>query len=381
MPTSTALPCSREGARWSSPTTTAPMPRPSTSTADGVEIAAIVDLRPDGEGDDVAEAREAGLNVLRGHAVVDTGGRRRVSRAWIARLDDDGSPVGPATAMPCDLIAMSGGWNPAAHLFSQSGGKLRYDEALRGFLPERSPQAVRCAGAVNGAVDTEDCIREGRDAGTGETATAVERPGRPGKGPLWLVPARSEGSGGKAFRRFPERRDLGRHRAGGARGLRIGRAPEALHDPRHGHRPGQDRERARARDPRGHPRRADPRGGHDHLPPALRAGHVRRHRRAGRGASRRPGAPDADSRMARRERRRLRGRGPVEAAVLLPAAGRGEGRRGGSGVPGGARRRRHHGREHARQDPGLRSRREGVPQPRLHQRLGPARSRGAAATG
>ena len=50
----------------------------------GVEIAAIVDFRPDGEGKQRAEAREAGLNILSGHAVVDTAGRRRVRAACVA---------------------------------------------------------------------------------------------------------------------------------------------------------------------------------------------------------------------------------------------------------------------------------------------------------
>ena len=163
----------------------------------GVEIAVVVDLRPEEEAP--PEGQEAGFEILRGHAVVDTAGRRRVHAAHIARLDGDGSLAGPVRALPCDLIAMSGGWNPAAHLFSQSGGKLRYDEALRGFLPERSPQAVRCAGAVNGALDTEACIREGRDAGAGEAARAARWPGRPAKGPLWLVPARTKAREARRF--------------------------------------------------------------------------------------------------------------------------------------------------------------------------------------
>ncbi len=163
----------------------------------GVEIAAVVDLRPESE--EPPGWREAGLGILRGHAVVDTAGRRRVRAAQVARLDGDGSLAGPVRALPCDLIAMSGGWNPAAHLFSQSGGKLRYDEAFRGFLPERSPQAVRCVGAVNGALDTAACVREGRDAGTGEAAGAAHPPGRPAKGPPWLVPARAKAGEARRF--------------------------------------------------------------------------------------------------------------------------------------------------------------------------------------
>ncbi len=161
----------------------------------GVDIAAMVDLRPGAEAP--REAREAGFEILRGYAVVDTAGRRRVRAAYVAPIEGDGSPTGKVRALPCDLIAMSGGWNPAVHLFSQSGGKLRYDEALRGFLPERSPQAVRCAGAVNGALETEDCIAEGRAAGAGEPA--APRPARQAARSLWAVPARSRAGEARRF--------------------------------------------------------------------------------------------------------------------------------------------------------------------------------------
>ena len=163
----------------------------------GVEIAAIVDLRPDEESRQRMEAREAGLDTLVGHAVVDTGGRRRVRTAHVARLDADGSLAGPVSALPCDLIAMSGGWSPAVHLFSQSGGKLRYDEAIRGFLPDSSPEAVRCVGAANGAFDTASCIAEGHAAGAGKPAPS--RPVRPAGRTLWTVPARSRAGEARRF--------------------------------------------------------------------------------------------------------------------------------------------------------------------------------------
>ena len=163
----------------------------------GVEIAAIVDLRSDGEGKQRAEARETGLNILSGHAVVDTAGRRRVRAACVSRLNDDGSPARTVGSLPCDLIAMSGGWSPAVHLFSQSGGKLRYDEAARAFLPDVSPQAARCAGASNGAFDTASCIAEGRAAGAGEPG--APRSVRPAARASWAVPARSRAGEARRF--------------------------------------------------------------------------------------------------------------------------------------------------------------------------------------
>ena len=43
----------------------------------------------------------------------------------------------------CDLLCVSGGFNPAVHLFSQVGGRLRYDERLACFVPGEGPSADR----------------------------------------------------------------------------------------------------------------------------------------------------------------------------------------------------------------------------------------------
>ncbi len=168
----------------------------------GIEIAAVVDLRQD-EAAPAAAARAAGVEVLQGQAVVDTAGRRRVRSAHVAPLGADGAIAGPGRSLDCDLIAMSGGWNPAVHLHSQSGGKLRYDEALRGFVPVGSLQRLRSAGAVNGATDTISCIREGRaaagaasnDSDIAEAAVAAEAP----PVALLLVPARTAGGEARRF--------------------------------------------------------------------------------------------------------------------------------------------------------------------------------------
>ena len=165
----------------------------------GVDIAAIVDHRSDGEGPNEAEARKSGLNILKGHAVVDSDGRRRVRVAHVAPLDDGGSPSRPVRSLSCDLIAMSGGWSPAAHLFSQSGGSLRYDEAARAFLPDRTRQEVRCVGAANGVADTESCIAEGRAAGEGEPLDVAAAPAQAAAHAPWAVPARSRAAEARCF--------------------------------------------------------------------------------------------------------------------------------------------------------------------------------------
>ncbi len=142
----------------------------------GIQIAAIVDSRPGGDGPAQRRAEAAGLQVLPGHAIVDTTGRHRVRSALVAKISADGTPTGATRRLKCDLIAMSGGWNPAVHLFSQSGGRLRHDETTGGFLPDSARQEVVCAGAAGGAVDTAACIEQGRQAGQGEPATASPAP-------------------------------------------------------------------------------------------------------------------------------------------------------------------------------------------------------------
>ncbi len=176
----------------------------------GVTVAAIVDLRANAAGPAPAAARAAGLTVLQGHAVVDTTGGKRVRSAKVAPLGADGALAGPAQQIACDLIAMSGGWNPAVHLFSQSTGKLRFDQGLASFVPDHSPQAVRAAGAAAGRMDTGAAIRDGHDAGSAAAADtghapaadAPDPPDAPAEAPLapqWLVPAPGAAAAAKRF--------------------------------------------------------------------------------------------------------------------------------------------------------------------------------------
>ena len=165
----------------------------------GVEIVAVADLRTDGEGSASRSALEAGLNVLHGHAVVDTRGRRRVRAAHIARIGLDGTLGGPVRSLDCDLVLMSGGWSPVVHLFSQSGGSLRYDETLGGILPNAARQKVCCVGSVNGVMDTASCVLEGRRAGMEEAGAPAEAPKQAPIGAPWRVPARTSADEARCF--------------------------------------------------------------------------------------------------------------------------------------------------------------------------------------
>ena len=170
----------------------------------GVVVAAIADLREKADGEWPQMARKAGLRVETGATIVGSRGRLRVSHALIAKRWSDGSP-GPGEAIPCDLIAMSGGWTPSVHLFSQSRGKLAYDDARQAFLPDVSAQAQRSAGACRGLFALSEALADGASAGAAAAGAPTPAPlsveGAPAAqgGFLGLAPTRGDPSRAKAF--------------------------------------------------------------------------------------------------------------------------------------------------------------------------------------
>ncbi|MFF4275172.1 sarcosine oxidase subunit delta family protein [Streptomyces sp. NPDC001536] len=142
--------------------------------AAGVDIAAIVDTRPD-PGEWAQRARQAGIEVLPGHAVTGTEGEPRLTAVTVAPYGDSAGQ----REFAADLLLVSGGWNPVAHLYSQAGGKLRYDETLGSFVPDACRQTVEVVGSANGTLDTADVLAHGAAAG----ARAIEAEGYTSQAP------------------------------------------------------------------------------------------------------------------------------------------------------------------------------------------------------
>lgn len=138
----------------------------------GAEISAIVDLRRNLSGELLQMAAKRGLPIYAGSAIVGTKGRCRVTSADIRSIDEAGEISSTANWVDCDLIASSCGWAPNVALFSQSRGKLYYDENLQAFRPGTSWQKERSVGAANGSYELQDCLDEGRKAGAAAAADA-----------------------------------------------------------------------------------------------------------------------------------------------------------------------------------------------------------------
>jgi sarcosine oxidase subunit alpha len=139
----------------------------------GVMVPAVVDIRPEPTGELPAQATAAGIEVIDGSAVTAVHGARGVSALDVMALNDWGDGVtGQARRIECDVVASSGGWNPAVHLHSHAGGKARFDEERGIFLPGDTLQACRSVGAANGAFALADCLEGGFAAGKAAAADA-----------------------------------------------------------------------------------------------------------------------------------------------------------------------------------------------------------------
>jgi sarcosine oxidase, subunit alpha len=174
--------------------------------AAGVEIAAIADLRADVSGALPSAARAAGINVVTRSTVIGTKGNLRVKSISLGRVHE--GRVESTGHIACDVVLMSGGYTPSVHLFSQSRGKLKWDEELQAFIPERSSERERSAGACRGIAGLGEVLADGAAAGSAaaelppgtnsQTHYSVDAPAR-GRIPYLGVLPQSATATGKAF--------------------------------------------------------------------------------------------------------------------------------------------------------------------------------------
>lgn len=133
--------------------------------AAGLHVAAIADTRAAAAGPLPQAARELGLPVQAGATVLGTHGGRRVRAVTLARLDDAGALVSRSKqTIPCDLLLMSGGFTPDVHLFSQSRGRLAWQEDLQAFVPAAPAERTHSAGACRGVPGLASALEDGAAA-------------------------------------------------------------------------------------------------------------------------------------------------------------------------------------------------------------------------
>jgi sarcosine oxidase subunit alpha len=166
----------------------------------GVTVAALIDARKSASRRAQAAAETAQARYLSGATIQQVRGGHGVRGVVV------GDASGKTQRFACDLVAVSGGWNPAVNLTTHLNGKPQWSDALSALVPGALPPGMRVAGAASGSFSLGACLAEGHDAGRaaaaecgfaaparGAPAVADEAGATPS--PLWQV----ANGRGKAF--------------------------------------------------------------------------------------------------------------------------------------------------------------------------------------
>ncbi|MBD1161232.1 sarcosine oxidase subunit alpha family protein [Pelagibacterales bacterium SAG-MED15] len=125
----------------------------------GIKINAIVDIREQNKSDLTNEINKAGIKIYNSYTVIDTKGYKKINKITIMKLSKDGKTVTDSKIdINCDCLGVSGGWTPAVHLFTQSGGKLKFDDNDNIFIPSKYPSDQLSIGSCNGNLELDDII-------------------------------------------------------------------------------------------------------------------------------------------------------------------------------------------------------------------------------
>ena len=112
----------------------------------GVGIAAIIDIRAEVDQVLIDTAREHGIRVELGAAVIGVDGRHAVKGIEIASATGSNR-----RKIASDALLMAGGWTPSVHLWSHSKSSLKWRDDLGAYVPDQPNENVRCAGACAGS--------------------------------------------------------------------------------------------------------------------------------------------------------------------------------------------------------------------------------------
>ncbi|MET0431644.1 MAG: sarcosine oxidase subunit alpha family protein, partial [Hyphomicrobium sp.] len=146
-------------------------------TRAGIAVAALVDTRPNLPPAIKSRARKLGVRVFEGAVIADAIGGQRVTGARII------AAYGTAQTVSCDLIVVSGGFNPNLQVSTHLGGRPQWQEKLAAFVPGALPKGMTVAGAANGSFSTASCLAEGARAGAA-AASAAGHDARPPSVPV-----------------------------------------------------------------------------------------------------------------------------------------------------------------------------------------------------
>ena len=138
----------------------------------GAHVVIVDPRRSTGQGEPPDGSELPTGTVLAGSVVIGTEvDTRGVLSGVLVR-----TPDGAGRLLPADLLAVSGGWNPALELFAQAGGTIALEKIAGSFRPGAEPAGVTVAGAGTGLRLTAQAVDDGERAGAAAAEAAVGGP-------------------------------------------------------------------------------------------------------------------------------------------------------------------------------------------------------------
>ena len=165
----------------------------------GVDVAALVDSRGRA-GPRAGALQSAGVRLFQGAAVCDTDGEEGIVSCDVAPLVD-GDSLGELERIECDLLAVSGGFDPVLALHRHRRGETTFDNERACVVPGARVRGQSIVGAGAGIFGLEQSLTEAHEraaalagelgfdpqvspAPVAESATSSAQASA-----LWLVPA------------------------------------------------------------------------------------------------------------------------------------------------------------------------------------------------
>jgi methylglutamate dehydrogenase subunit C len=113
----------------------------------------IAECRAQPSGEVLARAAQLGIAVFPNSGIADVLGDKQLQAVKLSGRH--------AVTIECDVLGMSGGWNPAVHLTSHGGIKPVYDVRIASFIPGGFADGQCGAGAVMGHFGLIESVRDG----------------------------------------------------------------------------------------------------------------------------------------------------------------------------------------------------------------------------
>jgi sarcosine oxidase subunit alpha len=131
----------------------------------GIKVKAIIDIREKSDSSIVKQCKDLDIKIYWSHTVVNTQGYRKLKQISIMKLSKDNkSVIESKTNIDCDCLGVAGGWTPAVHLFTQSGGKLKFRDKDQVFIPSKYPSKQISIGSCNGDFELDEIIKNSSDS-------------------------------------------------------------------------------------------------------------------------------------------------------------------------------------------------------------------------